>query len=252
MYEQTKIPVLQDLADPASFISKAFMLLAPPVSPFDPAGDWSHVYHDISSHGLKKLQGELTLQHRAGGQLRIESFRLCPDSYRFYTIADLQCGNDPLSTPSVWSVKTKIAKTAKDSPYLNSGLVKQASVKDEVLRIKTGGASRTLKLPGNYTCKGCLLDAVGRIAKQGIKEILFTMLDEYDEPCPGQIIAFRGKSPAKTRNGTIEVTCYQHTGTGTIPGVYCIDEAGRVLFYLAGMQMLALATANGKETGYLK
>lgn len=252
MSKQTNIPILQDLADPASLIGKAFRLLAPPVDPFDPDGAWIHAYHDISSHNLKQLQGELTLQRRAGGQLRIESFRICPDRYRFYTIADLQCGNDPLSTPSVWTVETKIAKTATDAPYLNSGLAKQASVKDGVLKIITGGASRTARLPGNYTCKWCLLDAVGRMAKHGTREISFTLLDEYDEPCPDQAITLRGKETAETRTGTIEVISYQHTGTGTMPGVFYLDREGRVLFYLAGMQMLALAAANGRETGYLK
>jgi len=252
MSKETNIPIMQDLADPASLISLAFRLLAPPVNPFDPDGDWTHTYQDISSFKLKQLQGELTLQHKAGGALQIKSFRDCPDHYRFYTIADLQCGNDTLCTPSAWTVETKVAKTATDTPYLNSGLIKQASVKDGVLSIKTGGARRTLALPGNYTCKGCLLDAVGRMARQGIKEMHFTLLDEYDEPCSDQVISFRGTSQAKTRNGTIEITCYQHTGTATIPGVFFLDASGRVLFYLSGMQMLALAATNGTETGYLK
>lgn len=243
---------MQDLSDPESFISQAFRRVVPPVSSFDPEGDWTHAYHDISSYGLKHLQGELTLQRKAGHQLRIEGFRNCPDRYRYYTIAELQCENDPLGTPVAWKVESKVAKTASGAPYLDSGLVKQASVKGGVLTIRTGGAIRTVSLPGNYTCKWCLLDAVGRMAKKGVKEITFTLLDEYDEPCPDQVITLRGKGTAKTRSGTIDVMSYQHTGTATLPGVYYVDGAGRVLFYLGDMQLLALASADGKETGFLK
>lgn len=252
MARPTNRPTMQDLSASASLISQAFARLTPPSAAFDPDGDWTHVYHDISSFGLKHLQGELTVRHKSGGQLMIENHRNCPNSYRSYTLAELQCASDSLSTPSTWRVESKVAKQLKGSPYMNSGIVKLASVKDGVLTMHTGRSKATIKLPGAYTCKWCLLDAVGRMAKEGATDISFTMLDEYDEPCPDQQLAFREKRKVETRSGSIEVTCYQHTGTGTMPGMFYVDTHGRVLIYLAGMQLLALADADGTKTGYMK
>jgi hypothetical protein len=245
-------PALQDLSAPGSFIAEAFARLTPPETPFGPDDAWTHVYHDVSSFRLNALQGGLTLRHRPGGRLRVESYRNCPGGYRYYTVAQLQCGNSVLSTPTTWEVESKVAKTADGAPYLDSGQVKKAQVKNGLLTLKEGDSRRTLPLPGPYTCKWCLLDAVGRMPKRGARQVEFTLLDEYDEPCPGQRLSLRDKLKAKTRGGVIEVACYQHTGTATMPGVFYVDAAGRVLFYLAGMQLLALASADGRKTGYMR
>lgn len=242
---------MQDLGDPAALISQAFRRLKPPEGPFDPDGSWSHVYHDISSFNLKQVQGEVALQHRAGGPLRIESFRTCPDGYRYYTIAELACSDDSWHTPTSWRVESKVARTADAPAYLHSGLTKRAEVTDGVLTLQAGEARRRMPLSGPHTCKWCLLDAVGRLSTRGTQQAEFTLMDEYDTPCPGQTLAFGGKHKTETRSGVIEVCCYQHTGTGSMPGVFYVDGAGRVLFYLAGMELLALASVDGEATGYL-
>ena len=43
----------------------------------------------------------------------------------------------------------------------------------------------------------------------------------------------------------IDIKTYQHTGIATVPGVFYVDSAGRVLFYLGGMQLLSLTQATG-------
>ena len=111
--------------------------------------------------------------------------------------------------------------------------------------IKTAGNTHSIPLPGPYTCKWCLLDAVGRMATRGLSEIHFSLFDEYDELCPEQHIKFMGDRKVQTSNGTIDIKIYQHTGTATVPGVYYVDNAGRVLFYLGGMQLLALTKTTG-------
>lgn len=242
---QTSRPTMQDLSDSKSLISQAFARLTPPTAPFDPDGSWTHVYQDFSSHGGKSPQGELTLTHRATGQLRIQNYRNCPQGYRSYTFAALDCNDDLLRSPKSWTVETKVSKAANAPAYLNSGLVKQASITNNVLTIKTAGNSRSLELPGATTCKWCLLDAVGRMATQGIKEVRFSLLDEYDELCPQQQIRFTGEAQVKTPAGEIAIKTYQHTGIATVPGVFYVDTAGRVRFYLGDMQLLALTKATG-------
>jgi len=244
---KTDKPIMQDLRAPDSLATQVFAALDPPRQPFDPDGNWSHRYHDLSTFNPKSKMGALTLRHQPGRQLRIVNYRLCPNGYRTYTTADLRCRQDLLSTPENWRMESKVSKHAQDNAYLNSGLVKSARVNEGVLTLQTGASQRNVELPGEYTCKWCLLDAVGRMARQATKAISFTLLDEYDEICPDQHIMARGALEVDTRGGTIQVSCYQHTGIGTMPGVFYVDTEGRVLVYMAGMQLLVLADPNGKD-----
>lgn len=239
-------PIMQDLSNPKSLISQAFSRFTPPTVPFEPDGRWTHVYQDSSSHG-SRTQGELTIAHRPGGKLRIENYRSCGQGYLSYTLADLTCNQDLLRSPRNWRVETKVSKSPDAPAYMNSGLVKTASVADKVLAIRTAGNTRTLSVPGPYTCKWVLLDAVGRMATRGTTQVTFDLFDEYDELCPQQAITFTGDAKAKTRKGMIDIKTYQHTGTATMPGVFYVDAAGRVLFYLAGMQLLTLTKTIGAE-----
>jgi hypothetical protein len=249
---EPNVPIMQDLDDPKSFISQAFKRLSPPRKPFDPNGAWTHRYHDISSLRPTWRIGEVTLQHQPNGELHIESSRNCPDGYRYFTDATMQCAETDWRPPLSWRVHSKTAKTAGAAAHLNSGLRKQARVANGRLSIKEGTRIRKEPLPGPYNCKWSLLDGVGRLPGLGRDSVSFTLIDEYDELCPEQTITFAGKKKVKSRAGVIEVSCYQHTGRATMPGVYYVDTVGRVLFYLAGMQLLALADASGETTGYLK
>jgi len=238
-------PIMQDLSDPESLISQAFSSFTPPAAPFDPGGPWTHVYQDLTTRSLKNPQGELTIKHLPAGKLRIENFRNCKQGFRSYTFADLNCNNDQLRSPNDWTVETKVSKTPDAPAHMNSGLVKKGSIAGSKFTVKSTGHSRTVELPGPTTCKWCLLDAVGRMALLGTKEVNFSLLDEYDELCPEQNIRFTGNAKVKTRNGMIDIKTYQHTGIATVPGVFYIDSAGRVLFYMAGMQLLSLTKTIG-------
>jgi len=232
--------IMQDLDGPDSLIVKTFAEMTPPVGTFDPDGDWTHVYDDTTSYKAGWSQGGVTIRHRPDRHLRIESFRSCPQDFKYWTLADLQCAVDDWGTPVSWSVESKIARKASDPAYLKSELTMQANVRDGVLTLLKGRDKQSLTLPGPYTCKGCLLDAVGRMARKELREISFTMLDEYDAPCPGQRLAFRERRQVKTRTGNIEIMSYQHTGIATVPGMFYVDTAGRVLAYLGDMQSLVL------------
>ena len=247
--KKSKSPALQELGDPRSLIAKAFGKLSPPKGSFDPAHPWSHSYQDLSTYNLS-TQGGVTIEYAPEKKLRIESLRNCVDGYRYYTLAELVCATDNLGTPRSWRVISKVAKGTGDPGYLNSELVKEARVTDEVLTLDAGSSRRKEKLPGAYTCKWALLDGVGRMARAGVKQLEFTLLDEYDELCPNQMLRALTPAKVKTRDGIIDVLSYQHTGTATVPGTYYLDRDGRVLFYVAGMEILALTRVNGKKVGY--
>jgi len=224
--------------------------MTPPQAAFDPDDAWCHTYSDIASLGLRWRQGSVTIKHLPGRRLQIENYRQCPNGYRSFTRADLRCRTNILSTPLAWSVRSKVARQADGTGYLNSELSKTLRGADGQLHLDVAGKKRTYPLAEPYTCKWCLLDAVGRMATQGTESAVFTLLDEYDEVCPEQTIRLRGESVVKTRGGAIDVWCYQHTGIATVPGVFYVDRTGRVLAYLAGMELLVLGSTDTEKTGY--
>lgn len=250
--QMSDAPTMQDLSDPKSLLNQVLARLTPPKRPFDAQGDWTHTYLDMSCLRLERKQGELTISHKPDGKLRIENYRECHGGYRSFTRADLVGCNNALSAPTAWQVSTKVA-TASDKPAdFNSGLTRKLSVAEGKVVSEIGDAQHTQPLAGLYTCKWCLLDAVGRMPRRGLTNVSFTLFDEYDELCPKQTIKHRGKAKVKTRGGPIQIDWYQHVGVGMVPGVFCVDAAGRVLVYMAGMQFLVLADADGEKTGYMK
>lgn len=248
MAENKTVPIMQDVDDPESLINNAFKRLSPPAGKFDINGSWKLVYDDLSTFSFRHFQGELSLQHTSDGKLRIENYRNTPDKYRTYNIAELQCSESDWRAPLSWNVESKVAKKPKDKAYLNSGISKKVDVKNGILTIKTMGNREEIRLPGKYNCKWALLNSIGRLKKLKIKNIEFTLIDEYDQTFPGQKISFSGKEKIKTKKGMIDIWCYQHIGTGTMPGVFYLDSYGRVLVYMAGMQMLILKEVDGVKT----
>jgi len=241
---------MHTLASGDSLISQAFARLTPPTAPHDPNGPYHHRYHDLTSHHLKWVMGSLRIERQPEDRLRIEHHRLGNNDFKFWTITDSHCKRDALSTPRSWTVETKVSREPEDPAYLLSGLKKHAQVVDEKLELTIQKHSHTHFLPGPYTCKWALLDAVGRMAISELQEIHFTLLDEADAICPDQKVWRCGTVEAHTRSGPVQVTCYRHTGIATMPGMFYVDHQGRVLFYLAGMELLALDQANGVSTDF--
>ncbi len=246
-----KPPALQDLTNHKSLIAKAFAKITPPVEAFEPEKPWSHSYQDLSTFN-QSLQGGVTIAYTPEKKLRIESHRNCVNGYRYYTMAELICASDPFATPISWSVTSKVAKGSRKPDFLNSRLMKEASVSAGVLTLKTGHNQRQEKIAGAYTCKWALLHGIGQMARTGKKQIKFSLIDEYDEHCPNQMLRALKPEMVQSRKGLIKVLPYQHTGTATVPGTYYLDSWGRVLFYVAGMEFLALNGVNGKKVGYVK
>jgi len=243
-------PIMQDATDSRSLIRQAFTRLMPPKGTFDPNGNWNHSYVDIGSLGLNFVQGGLSISHKAGGTLDVESHRLCPSGYRYFTKATISLGKDDLRSPTAWHVESKVSKTPTGKARLNTDMTKRATVTKGVVTIATGKDVRKIDADGPLTCKPCLMDVVGRLAAANVKELPFTMFDEYDELLPNQRLSLRGVERVPTKGGNVALTTYQHTGTATVPGMFYVDDAGRVLAYLAGMQLLILKTVNGKNEAF--
>ena len=121
MQKKPVTAIAQDLADPDSMIAKTLKLLKVPKGPFNPNGEYTHTYADGTPFSRRHVAGEVMIRREKSGLLHIESYRKTPDiSHNYYTIADLKCRNDELSTPVSWKVESKIAEKANGPAYLNS------------------------------------------------------------------------------------------------------------------------------------
>jgi len=244
--------IAQNIQHPDSYIARVLRELNMPQDAFNPVGEWSHTYIDGSSFfALGRVQGTLKIKRDMNGALHIVNSRPTVDrGYRFFTIARLESLSDELSTPRSWEVHSKIAADIDAPAYLNTGLHKRFKVENGLLSIASGAHRQTLTLKGRYTCKHALLDAVQRLPGADVPALKFTMLDEYDQPCPDQRLRLRCKTKATFKNGTGEVYVFDQIGFATVPATFCVDSSGRLLAYVAGMQSLILYSENGIKTGY--
>ena len=77
------------------------------------------------------------------------------------------------------------------------------------------------------------------------KAYAFSLVDEFDEVRHRQTLACRASEMVPLKGEPRQLTAYEHLGEGVIPTVYWVDEAGRALFVVTGVEVFALTRANG-------
>jgi len=112
-------------------------------------------------------------------------------------------------------------------------------------------------------CRWLLFDAVRRFPREPGWRQGFTFLDRCDEPKPGHVVAYRFSTdlvlgattrfryvpdrrleagviyrPEEERIGgrVVRMHTFEHVGTAMVPFVYWVDEAGRLLFAVSGLE----------------
>ena len=139
---------------------------------FDPAGAYRHTYDicTILQDNAFASEGQITLERVPGENGTFTLKILCDrrtihNPHSFIMEAELACINDQLSTPVSWEFSSKIALSPEDAPYLMSGQAKSGKVTaGEVIIEAHNGQIKRTAIPGDHTCKWCLLDAVQRPA----------------------------------------------------------------------------------------
>lgn len=217
----------------------------PPDEDFDPSGSWRHEYdwYGIPA-GRPWVFGSLILQREAGfdglSRLTVDSRRQGKSGFSFFVHAEFSCQNDVLATPLSWNSSSKMAKEAGDKPYLNSLLEKRAIVEGNNLRIKVGEHHTEANIESPYTSKWCLMDAVQRLGGVETGSIDFSLVDEVDQVRQNQTLTFQKRASVSMSGGGCEMDAYIHIGHGVIPTVFWVDEKGRLLFVVSGLEILVL------------
>jgi hypothetical protein len=218
---------------------------SPTISDFHPSGFWKNEYdwYGIPA-GKPWLFGSMCLRRESGSgdisSLTVDCRRLGKSGFHFFVHAEFVCLNDALSTPSSWVSTSKMAREAGDEPYLNSGLSKEGVVEGNTLRITAGDHLTEAEIPGAYTSKWCLMDAIQRLAGSETDPIAFSLIDEVDQVRHNQTVAFRKQASVLIGDQNCELDSYSHTGEGVIPTVFWVDKSGRLLFVISGIEILVL------------
>lgn len=249
--------IMHDIHDKTSLISRLFKSCKIPKKRFNPDGNWEHAYYGIDTYSIitnpqiirkrNKVRIKRTNQNDAMSVLSIAGERYCHSQFFYFVDASLDCYQDEISTPKTWRYTSKVARKRSDTPYLDSGLAKEFDMRNGRVLVKSDGKSSWLNLPGAYTCRWCLLDAVQRMPKEPGRTLHFSMFDEFDALFRDQELRYRESAHVPTADGEAEVSCFEQVGTGTEPATYWLDSFGRVLFYLSGIDLLVLGEENGEE-----
>jgi hypothetical protein len=259
-----------DLADvfPLGVIANQLDNFQLPTGDFDPAGDWEQTYAQITVGQVGSARvGQVRLRRRQGGTLlRVEYEKPGAAGTVHWETADVTCAPDALSTPSQWTLTCETVTVADGKLVPDTRIEKTGTVKGDILEIADSRAVRKLPKPAAFTINWLLFDVVQRLPREPFEPLRFTLLDDFDQPKPNLTLAFwqstelmiggkrvqqqeweqlekgRVRRTVWGREGDqpVRLAAYSLLGPGTVPWVYHVDDRGRLLFAIAGLEAYVL------------
>ncbi|NOZ22836.1 MAG: hypothetical protein GXP25_17300 [Planctomycetes bacterium] len=255
-------------------ITHHLMGFEPPAGAFEPTSDWEMAYGVYTLGSVRRGPGHRTgtvrLRRQAAGDgatltVNYEKPQAGKTTYRL--TAELHCRTDALSTPTRWTCQS-VAVDADGKPVPNTSLKKSAEATEGVIVITDGKRERRIPVGSAYTTNWSLFDAVQRLPRRAFDPIRFTLIDNLDQVKPDHTLSFRTSDEvvlgekrvrqkkvvelekgrirktrwAKTGGRPVRLHAYDHLGEGVVPEVYWVDDPGRLLFMVAGLEAYILDT----------
>ncbi|MBL7140174.1 MAG: hypothetical protein ISS74_04625 [Planctomycetes bacterium] len=221
----------------------------PPAGAFNPAGPWRQtwgVYTFAGRTAVTGRVGRLTLQRQVNGAAaRLEvTYSKELTGGREEVTGTLEGPADaPLATPDRWTFRIRLLD-AQGNPVPHTDITRKAVRDGGQITISDPSETRRLAVPGPYTVNWCLFDAVQRLPGEDTKPLAFTLIDHADQVKPETTLAFRKAMDVQVAGGkTVRTRAYEQLGRGNVPWVYWTDEAGRLLWVVAGLEGYALEAA---------
>jgi len=213
-------------------------LLSPPEGPFDAAGPWKANYGIYTLAGRPGRLGSLSLRRHVGGQGRVaidlqHRKRLTGGEAILTAKLQLATGNR-LSTPVRWQFSRRV--TAEQGLVPGTQLAKSAVFASGKIEIGDGRTTRRIAMPGAYTLNWALFDAVTRLPREQTEPIEFTLIDHFDQVKPNHRLSFRESVDVTFSGKPVTLHAYDHLGEGIVPWVYHVDDAGRLLVAVSGLE----------------
>ena len=103
-----------------------------------------------------------------------------------------------------------------------------------------GRTQRQIPAPGAYAVNWALFEAVGRLPREEFEPLRFTMLDHFDQLKPGQVLSYRETADVSLGGRSVRLHAYDHLGEGIVPWIYWVDDEGRLLFAVSGLEAYLL------------
>ena len=247
---------------------------APPEGAYDPLGNWELTYRVCTLTANCAQAGSLCLKRSAVSRskaiLLVDYEKTGAGGSWQKVTAELACATDALSTPRSWTYGSDIVD-AEGNPLPNMALGKSARRRLHTITIADGRRTSEMPTPRAYTINWALFDAVQRLPREPFEPLAFTMLDHFDQPKANQVLSYRKAIDVrlgwkrvkreklvelpkgrirKTRwvkegGRTVRLHAYDHVGEGIVPWVYWVDDKGRLLFVVAGLEAYLLESAKG-------
>jgi hypothetical protein len=233
--------------------------LVAPAGPFDARGSWTQVFGIHSTGTGSSRVGRLVLGRRVGGDGRVALSvrhekqltgstgprKAGPAKSRRVLEAVLDLGDQQtrLSTPRQWHFRTQVFEE-QGRPIPDAGLRRQAIVEEGRLRVTTGDAKRTYPLAGEYTVNWALFDAAARLPREPFDPIDFTLIDHFDQVKPEQRLVFRRVLDTAVAGRDVRLYGFDQTGRGVMPWTYWVDEEGRAVVVLSGLETYILESTS--------
>jgi len=230
-----------------------------PAGPFNRHGGWTCVFGIHSAAIGASRVGTLTLTRRLradGGvsmQVRHEKKLTGPPDAMpakavqprrvLEAVMQIGAGAGSLSTPSQWSFRSQLFDV--DGSVIPEGaLERRAIARNGSLEVTTGsGVARTYPLAGGYTVCWALFDAVGRLPREPFAPISFTLIDHFDQVKPDQELVFRKSIDVPIAGQAVRLHGFDHTGRGIMPFTYWVDDPGRLVVAISGLEAYMLESA---------
>jgi len=250
---------------PLNIIEPVLDKFQPPGGDFAPKGAWTHRYalYTIGQRSLGRV-GVATVRREPaadGPVLHVDYRKFFPGRHWGVMSARLHCRPDALATPVRWRVASHIVRPDK-RPLPHTDIEKTGTVDAQDIAIADGKATRRIARPAACTVNWALFDVVQRLPRKAFEPLHFTLLDHFDQAKANHMLAFRsttdvllgGKRVRTERwealeKGRIRKTtwgregdrpvrlhAYDHLGDGIVPEVYWVDDQGRLLFMVAGIE----------------
>jgi len=250
---------------PLAILAPALAKFQPPRGAFAPGGGWTQRYglYTIGQRSLSRV-GSVELRREAqaeGAVLRVTYRKRASGGFTTAFGAEIRCRADALATPSFWVVSCQtLSPDGKAVPH--TCIEKTCAVRGRAIHIADGETTRTVETPEAYTVSWALFDAVQRLPRAAFEPKRFTLLDDFDVVKANHTLSYRktvevllgGRRVQKQRweeleKGRIRKTywgregdrpvrlhAYDHLGDGIVPEVYYVDNTGRLLFLVAGIE----------------
>jgi len=220
-----------------------------PEGDFGPTGHWQLSYGVFTLTRPGGRTGRLLIKRKPLDDktfdLEIDYSKTAPKGCSQKTKAKITCRNDKLSTPLKWSLESQIFDSSAN-PIKNTKISNSAIAKEKSVEIKYEKYTQKIDLANPYTINWSLFDAVQRLNGEKIEPVDFTLLDHFDQPKPNQTLSYRQTLSIKINAQTTTLHAYDHLGDGIVPWVYWIDESGRMLFAISGIEGYILESSEAK------